>query len=337
MSEKKYKPTNEQAKTFFVLDQNCKHWMKKFGREYIGILTLTFKENLTDMKESQRRWNNLSRIINREKKFQVLVKVAEPQKRGAVHYHLIVKTNEPIRGNIDWEIYERMGKESCTKEKRKLGKELAKTAEPHLVELWSWLRKKCRTTGFGRSELMPLKKPDHVKNYIGKYLEKDMQDNSLKKGGKNHGMRMITYGRNAPKVASKKFTWNSGKGCLYRLRLKYWAKARGIKDEQEMEELFGSRWSYVIYKQVMQDHAMDIYKTQVFEALQDPEKRVTAVLPWKNQIVSGAFSHGCKERVMDAYLTDDEQKKSSFRNHSDHYWKTVKARNARALHEKIYG
>jgi secreted Zn-dependent insulinase-like peptidase len=87
----------------------------------------------------------------------------------------------------------------------------------------------------------------------------------------------------------------------------------------------------------MQDHAMDIYKTQVFEALQDPEKRVTAVLPWKNQIVSGAFSHGCKERVMDAYLTDDEQKKSSFRNHSDHYWKTVKARNARALHEKIYG
>jgi hypothetical protein len=312
--------------------------MKIYGKERVGILTLTFKENLQDMKESQRRWNNLSRIINREKKFQVLVKVIEPQKRGAVHYHLIVKTEKNIRGQIDWETYERMGKESCTKEKRRLGKELAKTAEPHLVELWGWLRKKCKSTGFGRSELMPLKKPDHVKNYIGKYLEKDMQDNSLKKGGKNHGMRMITYGRNAPKVASKKFTWNSGHGCLYRHRLKYWAKYRGIKDEQEMEELFGPRWSYVIYKQVMEDHARDIYDTQVNQALQDPEnKQVTAVYPWKNKIVSGAFSHQAKERLMDLYLTDDEIKKSSFRNHSDHYWKTVKAKNAKALHEKIYG
>jgi hypothetical protein len=88
----------------------------------------------------------------------------------------------------------------------------------------------------------------------------------------------------------------------------------------------------------MEDHALDIYETQVNQALQDPEnKRVTAVLPWKNQIVSGAFSYACKERVMDAYLTDDQQKKSSYRNHSDHYWKTVKAKNAKALHEKIYG
>ena len=101
-----YKPTNLQAKTFKVLDENCKHWIKIYGKEHIGILTLTFRENLKDMKESQRRWNNLSSIINRTKKFQVLVKVAEPQKRGAVHYHLIVRTYEPIRGSINWEIYE---------------------------------------------------------------------------------------------------------------------------------------------------------------------------------------------------------------------------------------
>jgi hypothetical protein len=304
----------------------------------VGILTLTFKENLQDAKESQRRWNNLNRMINREKKFQVLVKVIEPQKRGAIHYHLIVRTFEPIRGNIDWDIYEQMGKASSTNEKRKLGKQLAKTAEPHLVELWGWLRKKCKSTGFGRSELMPLKKPHHIKNYIGKYLEKDMQDNTLKKGGKNHGMRMITYGRKAPKVASKKFSWNSGRGALYRLRLKYWAQARGIKNEEEMEELFGSRWSYVIYKQVMSDHALDIYRQQDYMARHDPENhRLTAVHPWKDQIISGAFSHECKERVIEAYLTDDQIKRSSFRNHSDHYWKTVKAKNAKALHEKIYG
>ena len=337
-SEKSLKLTNEQAKTFFCLEKNTKHFIKIYGAEHVGILTLTFKENLQDSKESQRRWNNLNRMINREKKFQVLVKVIEPQKRGAIHYHLIVRTFEPIRGKIDWGIYEEMGKASCTKEKRRLGKELAKTAEPHLVELWGWLRRKCKSTGFGRSELMPLKKPHHIKNYIGKYLEKDLNDNSLKKGGKNQGMRMITYGRKAPKVASKKFSWNSGTGALYRLRLKYWAEARGIKDEEEMAELFGPRWSYVIYKQVMEDHALDIYLQQDYMARHEPENhKRTAVYPWKNKIVSGAFTQGCKERIMERYLTDDEQKRSSFQKHKEHYQKTLRAKKHAEFNAKVYG
>ena len=113
--KKSYHPTSIQAKTFHTLDMNCKHWMKVYGKEYIGVLTLTFKENLKCMKESQRRWNNLQRLIKREDKFQVLVKIAEAQKRGAVHYHILVKTNAPIRGNICWETYEKMGKVSDRK------------------------------------------------------------------------------------------------------------------------------------------------------------------------------------------------------------------------------
>jgi hypothetical protein len=277
-------------------------------------------------------------MINREKKFQVLVKVIEPQKRGAIHYHLIVRTFKPIRGNIDWDIYEQMGKASCTKEKRRLGKELAKTAESHLVELWGWLRKKCKSTGFGRSELMPLKKPHHIKNYIGKYLEKDLQDNSLKKGGKNQGMRMITYGRKASKVASKKFSWNSGKGALYRLRLKYWAQARGIKNEEEMEEIYGPRWSYKIYQQVMEDHALDIYRQQDYMARHDPENhKVTALYPWKGTVLSGAFSHKTKEAVLGQYLTDDEIKRTNFTKHAEHFRKWKKAEKHKAFLEKVYG
>jgi hypothetical protein len=70
----------------------------------------------------------------------------------------------------------------------------------------------------------------------------------------------------------------------------------------------------------------------------DPENhRQKSVYPWKNTIVSGAFTHGCKERVMDLYLQDDEVKRTNYANHADHYWKTLKAKNAKALHEKIYG
>ena len=333
-----YKPTNLQAKTFKVLDENCKHWMKIYGKEHIGILTLTFRENLKDMKESQRRWNNLSSLINRTKKFQVLVKVAEPQKRGAVHYHLIVRTYEPIRGSINWEIYEEMGKIRDTKEKRRLGKELAKSAEPHLVELWKWLRQKCKATGFGRHELMPLKKPHHIKNYIGKYLEKDMQDNTLKKGGKNHGMRMITYGKNAPKVASTQFSWLNGKSSIYRQKLRKFAEARGIKDQEEMKELFGKSWSYRMYPHIMYDTVLHEYRYSQDQALEDGDPSAGKCLyPWKGQLMSGAFSQRCKESVMEQYLQDDEKKRSSLANHSEHHRKWIRAEKAKKLHEKIYG
>ena len=336
--KKSYHPTSIQAKTFHTLDMNCKHWMKVYGKEYIGVLTLTFKENLKCMKESQRRWNNLQRLIKREDKFQVLVKIAEAQKRGAVHYHILVKTNAPIRGNICWETYEKMGKVSDRKEKRKLGKELAKTAEPELKDLWGWLRQKCKSTGFGRHELMPMKKPEHVKNYIGKYLEKDMAESSLKQGGKNKGYRVITYGKQAPKVASTKFSWNCGHASLYRRRLATWAKRRGIKNEEEMAEIYGKAWSWKIYPHVMRDYTIHDYMEKENFVLTDPENhKLDKVWPWKGQIISGAFSHQTKENIMNDYLTDDEIKRTNFREHEKHYKKYQSAEKAKALHEKIYG
>ena len=293
-SEKSLKLTNEQAKTFFCLEKNTKHFIKIYGAEHVGILTLTFKENLQDSKESQRRWNNLNRMINREKKFQVLVKVIEPQKRGAIHYHMLVKTHERIRGNIDWEIYEQMGNEKTVPGKRKLGKELGKTATPHLRELWSWLRQKGKATGFGRIELMPLKKPHHIKNYIGKYLEKDMQ-----KGTSNEkGMNMITYGKKAPKVANTKVSWLNGKGGMWRRKLKMFCDARGIKDEDELVDLYGKAWSYHLYPYIMNDRILGDYQKQEHDELTDPENKVNkAVYPWKGVIVSGAHKYSTKENV----------------------------------------
>ena len=338
-SKKPYKPTNLQAKTFKVLDDNCKHWMKVYGEEHIGIMTCTFRENLTDMKEASRRWNNLNSMINREKKFRWLCKVAEPQKRGAVHYHLIVRTYGEIKGNISWDLYEQMGKVKGTEAKRKLGKLLGKTATPHLRELWSWLRKKGRATKFGRIELMPIKKPHHLKNYIGKYLEKDMQDNSLKKGGKNHGMRMITYSKSAPKVSNTNFSWVNGKSSLWRLKLEKFTRARGIKDEEEMKEIYGKAWAYRLYDRIMYDIELHEYHySQSDTAVEERDPSAGKCLyPWKGLIMSGAFSRRCKESVMDQYLTDDEIKRTNFTNHAEHNRKWIKAQKATKLHEQIYG
>ena len=329
-----YKPTSKQAKTFKALELNSNYWLKIFTPEKIGILTLTFKENLKCHKESQRRWNNLNRLITREGKFEVLVWVKEYQARGAIHYHMLVKTHEGIRGNIDWDIYEQMGKAETLKEKRILGKQLGKTATPHLRELWAWLRKKGKSTGFGRIELMPLKKPHHIKNYIGKYMEKDMQ-----KGISNQkGTNMITYGRKAPKVANTKCNWLNGKGGMWRRKLAKWAETRGIKDQDEMQELFGKSWAYRMYKQIVDDQVIGDYQKQQFEALVDPEnKRNKAVYPWKGMILSGAFTHKTKESALEQYLTDDEIKRTNFSKHAEHFRKWEKAQKHKSFLEKVYG
>lgn len=341
LSEKKaYKPTNKQAKTFKVLDMNAKHWMKIYGKENIGILTLTFKENLTCMKTAQKRWNNFVREFNRDKMFQLLVKVAEPQKRGAVHYHCLVKTNHKIRGSINWDIYDQMGKAKTTSEKRKLGQQLGKSATPHLRDIWSWLRIKCKKTGFGRSELMPLKKPDHIKNYIGKYLEKDMKQNDLKKDGKNHNMRLITYGKNAPKVANQQFSWVLGKASIFRRKLKKYCDARGIKSKEELVELYGKSWSFNLYKEIMCDRVLGTYEEKRYNELYNPDERNKSVYPWKGQIVSGAFSSESIEQITSDYFLNSKHEEGRGSTLSTEYerlrkWKDAK--HARALHEKIYG
>ena len=327
LSEKKaYKPTNKQAKTFKVLDLNAKNWLKIYGRENIGILTLTFKENLTCMKEAQRRWNSFSRQFNKHNKFKLLVKVAEPQKRGAVHYHCLIKTHKKIRGSIDWQTYESMGEAKTTAEKRKLGKELGKSATPHLRDLWAWLRVTAKNTGFGRTELMPLKKPTHIKNYIGKYLEKDMRDNALKKDGKNHNMRLITYGKNAPKVANQQFSWVFGPASVFRRKLDIWAKSRGFKNREEIREVFGKSWCHHLRPHIMNDEVLGDYLDKRWKELQDPNDPNKTVYPWRGQILSGAFSEKAKAYLFDEYLNDDEGKsrtrkrsQSQEKDHFNHY------------------
>ena len=312
---KKFKPTSGQTKTFNALDGNCAYWMKKKSPERVGVLTLTFKDHITCMKEGQRRWNNLNRLINREKKFIVLHKVAEAQKSGRLHYHLIIETTGSIRGNIDWDIYDKMG-EAKGRDKYKYGAQLGKTATPHLNELWKWLRVKCKSTGFGRSELMPMKKPEHLKNYIGKYLQKDMQDNALKKDGKNKNMRISTYGRKCIKVANTKCSFVFGNGGIFRRRLKVWAEERGFKDTDEIYEIFGPHWCNHLHNHIKDDKVLGDYLDKRWKELQNPNERNKTVYPWKGQILSGAFSEKAKAYLVEEYLNDDEEAKSRTRKRS---------------------
>lgn len=326
--------------------QNIAHWFKKYGPERIGFLTLTFEPNLQDMKESQRMWNNLWTMIRREGKFSLLMRVAEPQKRGAIHYHCIVlmpenraglgwQKNYNIKGKIDWEIYDQMGEQKTRYGKRKYGRMLGKTAKPYLRHLWDWLNKKCESTGFGRPELMPVKKPEHAGNYVGKYLESP-RENSLKKDGKNKNMRLLVYGKDAPKVANAQACHAWGKAHILRSKKKQFAEDRGIKDEDEMKEIYGPQWNYHLREQILNDEYMATYRANEFQELYDPDKPNKMVLPWKGTIVSGAFSHPTIEAITEEYLSDDILGKRNLRDHEKHHKNWVRAEKQKEFYERVY-
>jgi hypothetical protein len=98
LSQKKEK--QEKAKENYILSATYRAKSKIMrlihGNQYVYsekpvFLTLTFAENITDIKYANREFNKfIKRISRRIKKQMRYVAVHEFQKRGAIHYHIII-------------------------------------------------------------------------------------------------------------------------------------------------------------------------------------------------------------------------------------------------------
>ncbi|MBC2595640.1 hypothetical protein H5P28_15335 [Ruficoccus amylovorans] len=109
-------PTQGELKKNFALEKNIEYMAHHFGIERLGFLTLTFADNVTNFREAQRRFNSFrSNILG--KNFEASVVVVEPQKRGAVHYHLVVVCRSDIRTGFDFTAFR-----ECQNEYRTNGK-----------------------------------------------------------------------------------------------------------------------------------------------------------------------------------------------------------------------
>lgn len=73
--------------------------VKSNENKFNTFITLTFSENITDIKIANKKFDNWRRMIKRKKSDFLYVCVPEFQKRGAVHYHLL--TNLSIKENHD--------------------------------------------------------------------------------------------------------------------------------------------------------------------------------------------------------------------------------------------
>jgi len=202
---------------------------KQFGLERLGFLTLTFVENVYDIREANRRFNSLNTHVIKDR-YERAIAVVERQERGAVHFHLLVVAASDIRTGSDFEAFKRRDYRS---------------ANPALRAEWAFWRATCSKYGFGRHELLPVRSTaEGIARYVASYIGKNIRArNEGDKGARL--VRYIGYGVGDRK-ASPQFAWAYGNGWLWRHKLAAWATRHGARDASELSRIFGPRWAYAL-------------------------------------------------------------------------------------------
>ena len=148
---------------------NCQRIAKTNRYVWETFITLTFKENITDISKANKIFNAWRTNIKKLKSDFKYLAVPEFQKRGAVHYHIL--------SNLGIE-----DKDIILKQQKKIGKAV-KFDDLYDVKYW--------TKGFARVDFI---KNDYKKiySYICKYMTKDI-DNKL------FGKKRYFYSQNLDK------------------------------------------------------------------------------------------------------------------------------------------
>jgi hypothetical protein len=221
--------TGSQAKTAFALRMNAEKLCKDGGINSIGFLTLTVGEyhcpfhgqqhpkernccprceremnfvQVYDAAEASRRINNLNRRIL-PVIFERAICVTERMKSGAIHFHLlgILSGRPDIRTGLNFEAIKKRDYHS---------------APEHLRELWAQLREILPRYGFGRAELLPVKKTgEAVSSYISKYIEKNVA-NRLKEDARKKLVRYIGWKKQ--QLKPNEFEWNGENAKAWRAK-----------------------------------------------------------------------------------------------------------------------
>ena len=196
--------SGSQKKTAFALRLNAERLIREDGLDKTGFLTLTVGDYFCHTHGKQipefknhcpvcKRRNLFSEMtfhgiynhdeanarINSIRKFLLTIFnraiiVTERHKSKHLHFHLLGSLHSDIRTGINFgEIMGRVWDEASGKWKKI--QRSYKSASPELRGLWELLRDKLPKYGFGRHELLPIRKTgEAVAAYISKYIEKNV-------------------------------------------------------------------------------------------------------------------------------------------------------------------
>ncbi len=213
-------------KSAHALAENVASLIAAVGLDRLGFLTLTFPDNVSDHKEAYSRFDSLNaNYLAPHPHFGAWLCVKERQKRGAWHYHMLIDCGADIRTGIDWE---------------QLQQGKYRSAGDHLRGLWGDLRANLSKYGFGRSELLPIRKnAEAMSLYVGKYISKHV---GVRKA-EDKGVRMCSYSRKWPRSTAN-FQWATPNSRTWRAKVKELAEFLDCPTLDDLTARLGSRWAY---------------------------------------------------------------------------------------------
>jgi hypothetical protein len=223
---------------------------REFGIERLGFLTLTFKENLLDLKRANRKINSLGAGVLKGR-YRRWVVVPERQERGAVHFHLLVVLDADIRTGADFEAFEREDYRSANKALKAEWRFWGNDKHPGAAAAY----------GFGRTELLPVKSTaDGIAYYLGGYIGKHVRHRL----DFDKGARLVRYGGYGPgdRKASARLAWNTDNAWLWRHKLAAFAQRMGLKDFADLQKAFGPRWAWHLQGAIIAEHITGVFPSE---------------------------------------------------------------------------
>lgn len=232
------------AKASYVLKENVQALLSQYGIERIGFLTLTFQDGVTDIKEANRRLNSLmTGYLGSQLDAYILIR--ERQKRGAWHFHLLAVLPFDLKDRGRWT-------------RRPSGSFKFTTSNLRLLALWKEFREKMPLYGFGRHELLPIRKDSKaLAGYLSKYIGKHMKARQ----DADKGVRLISYSRaiydsDGSYVSgflrsvgsSSSFAWHSPFMSRLRKKVSHLARIEGCFSPVDALRELGHTWGFHLFK-----------------------------------------------------------------------------------------
>jgi hypothetical protein len=203
--------------------------VEKHSLEKTGFLTLTFSRYVVAYKVAQKSLHSLMTGVISSRYAEYIV-VMERMTSGRIHYHLLVVVAEDIRTGFDFDAVKRGDYRS---------------ASAYLRSEWKFWRETAPRYGFGRTELLPIKKTAAgVAKYVGKYVAKHIG----KRLPEDKGARLVRYSKRANRIGIR-FTWASVGAFMWRLKLGAFCRVLCLTPDNYRDvlvEWFGRNWIYVM-------------------------------------------------------------------------------------------
>lgn len=226
--------TGQHERTAFALTYEVEQLGKEFGESFLGMLTLTFADNVLKVCESQRRFHSLLTHVIKVR-YRRSIRVIERMASRRIHYHLVVVTNDDIKSGADLDA---------------IAKGDYRSANKALRAEWAFWRKTAKKYGFGRTELLPVKSTiEGMARYVGKYIAKGVGT----KVRSDKGARVVGYSGFGPgdRKCSPRFAWANANAREFRRKLAKLADFLGLKTMADLKAEFGPRWAYALYPTIM--------------------------------------------------------------------------------------